>query len=83
MPDRVGRPDRSDDQRRGEGPWITNGTKGRERHEHERPFFVSFGLFRAIRDPDPLIRHFRPSCPTFSVNDLKAHFRARQYVTAT
>ncbi|HBY97893.1 MAG: hypothetical protein M5U01_24995 [Ardenticatenaceae bacterium] len=30
-----------------------------------------------------LIRHFRPSCPIFSVNDLKAHFRGRQYVAAT
>lgn len=30
-----------------------------------------------------LIRHFRPDCPTFSVNDLKAHFRGRKYVTET
>ena len=30
-----------------------------------------------------LIRHLRPSCPTFSVNDLKAHFRGRKYVTET
>jgi putative transposase len=30
-----------------------------------------------------LIRHFRPTCPTFSVNDLKAHFRGRKYVTET
>jgi len=30
-----------------------------------------------------LIRHLRPTCPTFSVNDLKAHFRGRKYVTET
>lgn len=30
-----------------------------------------------------LIRHFQPICPTFSVNDLKAHFRGRKYVTET
>jgi hypothetical protein len=30
-----------------------------------------------------LIRHFRPTCPTFSVNDLKAHFRGQKYVTET
>jgi hypothetical protein len=30
-----------------------------------------------------LIRHFRPTCSTFSVNDLKAHFRGRKYVTET
>ena len=30
-----------------------------------------------------LIRHWRPTCPTFSVNDLKAHFRGRKYVTET
>lgn len=30
-----------------------------------------------------LIQHFRPTCPTFSVNDLKAHFRGRKYVTET
>jgi putative transposase len=30
-----------------------------------------------------LIRHFRPACPTFSVNDLKAHFRGHKYVTET
>lgn len=30
-----------------------------------------------------LIRHFRPACPTFSVNDLKAHFRGRKYVSET
>jgi len=30
-----------------------------------------------------LVRHFRPSCPAFSVNDLKAYFRGRKYVTET
>ena len=30
-----------------------------------------------------LLRHFRPGCPTFSVNDLKAHFRGHKYVTET
>lgn len=30
-----------------------------------------------------LIRHFRPTCPTFSVNDLQAHFRGHKYVTET
>jgi putative transposase len=30
-----------------------------------------------------LIRYFRPTCPAFSVNDLKAHFRGRKYVTET
>ena len=30
-----------------------------------------------------LIQSFRPTCPTFSVNDLKAHFRGRKYVTET
>lgn len=30
-----------------------------------------------------LIRHRRPTCPTFSVNDLKAHFRGCKYVTET
>lgn len=27
-----------------------------------------------------LLGHFRPTCPTFSVNDLKAYFRGRKYV---
>lgn len=30
-----------------------------------------------------LIPHFRPTCPAFSVNDLKAYFRGRKYVTET
>jgi len=30
-----------------------------------------------------LIRHFQPTCPTFSVNDLKAHFRGRKYIAET
>jgi hypothetical protein len=30
-----------------------------------------------------LVRHFRPTCPSFSVNDLKAHFRGHKYVTQT
>jgi putative transposase len=30
-----------------------------------------------------LLRYFRPTCPAFSVNDLKAHFRGRKYVTET
>jgi len=30
-----------------------------------------------------LLRHFRPSCSSFSVNDLKAHFRGCKYVTET
>jgi hypothetical protein len=30
-----------------------------------------------------LISHLRPSCPTFSVNDLKAHFRGHKYVVET
>jgi hypothetical protein len=30
-----------------------------------------------------LIRHFRPTCPTFSVNDLQAYFRGHKYVTET
>ena len=30
-----------------------------------------------------LIRQFKPTYPTFSVNDLKAHFRGRKYVTET
>jgi hypothetical protein len=30
-----------------------------------------------------LIRHLQPSCPAFSVNDLKAHFRGRKYVVET
>jgi DDE superfamily endonuclease len=30
-----------------------------------------------------LLRHFRQACPAFSVNDLKAHFRGRKYVTET
>jgi hypothetical protein len=30
-----------------------------------------------------LIRHFRSSCPAFSVTDLKAHFRGRKYVIET
>lgn len=30
-----------------------------------------------------LLAHFRPTCPTFSVNDLKAYFRGRKYVTET
>jgi DDE superfamily endonuclease len=28
-----------------------------------------------------LLAHFRPTCPIFSVNDLKAYFRGRKYVT--
>ena len=30
-----------------------------------------------------LIRHFQPTCSSFSVNDLKAHFRGHKYVTET
>lgn len=30
-----------------------------------------------------LLGHFRSMCPTFSVIDLKAHFRGRKYVTET
>lgn len=30
-----------------------------------------------------LLDHFRPTCPTFSVIDLKAYFRARKYVLET
>ena len=30
-----------------------------------------------------LLDHFRSTCPTFSVNDLKAHFRGRKYVNET
>jgi putative transposase len=30
-----------------------------------------------------LLRHFRPTWPTFSVNDLKAYFRGRKYVVET
>lgn len=30
-----------------------------------------------------LIQEFRPTYPTFSVNDLKAHFRGRKYVVET
>ena len=30
-----------------------------------------------------LLRHFRPTCPTFSVNDLKAYFRGCKYVAET
>lgn len=30
-----------------------------------------------------LIQRFQPTCPAFSVNDLKAHFRGRKYVTET
>ncbi len=30
-----------------------------------------------------LLAHFRPTCPTFSVNDLKAYFRGRKYVVET
>ena len=30
-----------------------------------------------------LIRNFRPTCPSFSVNDLKAHFRGHKYVSET
>ena len=30
-----------------------------------------------------LLHHFRPTCPTFSVNDLKAYFRGRKYVVET
>jgi putative transposase len=30
-----------------------------------------------------LLRHFRPTCPAFSVIDLKAHFRGRKYVIQT
>ena len=30
-----------------------------------------------------LLDHFRSTCPTFSVNDLKAHFRGRKYVNVT
>jgi putative transposase len=30
-----------------------------------------------------LLRHCRLTCPTFSVNDLKAHFRGRKYVSET
>jgi putative transposase len=30
-----------------------------------------------------LLGHFRPTCPTFSVNDLKAYFRGQKYVAET
>lgn len=30
-----------------------------------------------------LTRHFRPTCPAFSVNDLKAYFRGHKYVSET
>ncbi len=30
-----------------------------------------------------LLQQFRPACPAFNVNDLKAHFRGRKYVTET
>jgi hypothetical protein len=30
-----------------------------------------------------LLRHFRPTWPTFSVNDLKADFRGRKYLIET
>ncbi|MBE7550499.1 MAG: transposase [Anaerolineales bacterium] len=30
-----------------------------------------------------LLGHFRPTCPTFSLNDLKAYFRGRKYVAET
>ncbi len=30
-----------------------------------------------------LTRHFRPTCPAFSVNDLKAYFRGHKYVVET
>jgi putative transposase len=30
-----------------------------------------------------LLPQFRPACPAFSVNDLKAYFRGRKYVTET
>ena len=30
-----------------------------------------------------LLRHWRPTCPTSSANDLKAHFRGRKYVIET
>jgi putative transposase len=30
-----------------------------------------------------LLGHFRPTCPAFSVNDLKTYFRGRKYVTET
>jgi putative transposase len=30
-----------------------------------------------------LLTHFRPTWPTFSVNDLKAYFRGRKYVLET
>jgi putative transposase len=30
-----------------------------------------------------LLRHFRVTCPHFSVNDLKAYFRGHKYVTET
>lgn len=30
-----------------------------------------------------LLAHFRPTCPTFSVNDLKAYFRGRKYLAET
>ena len=30
-----------------------------------------------------LLAHFRSTCPYFSVNDLKAHFRGHKYVLET
>ena len=30
-----------------------------------------------------LIQHFQPACPAFSVNDLKAYFRGRKYLSET
>ena len=30
-----------------------------------------------------LRRHFRPTCPNFSINDLKAYFRGHKYVVET
>jgi hypothetical protein len=51
---------------------------------HQTPVYNAANLAMfMVNLSQVLIGHFRPTCPTFSVNDLKAHFRGRKYVTET
>ncbi len=51
---------------------------------NQRPVFNAANLAMFMVNVSlALIQEFRPAYPTFSVNDLKAHFRGRKYVLET
>ena len=51
---------------------------------NQRPIYNAANLAMfMVNLSQVLVRAFRQTCPTFSVNDLKAYFRGRKYVTET